>query len=138
MTGRTTDRYFYQVRGMDQEGSWGYGSNVAGVNVDAISTEVLSGDAPLVTSLGRNAPNPFNPATTISFTLAERAPVELSIHDISGRLVKTLVRDIRDAGDHQATWDGTNDRGREVSSGIYLYRMNTAGMTDTKKLVLLR
>lgn len=138
VTGRTNGDYFYQVRGRDQQGTWGYWSNVTGLTVDAIDTDVAAGTVPLRTGLAGNAPNPFNPTTTISFTLAAAGPVEIEILDITGRSVRSLVRGVRDAGAHRVLWDGTNDAGREIASGVYFARMRAGGAEETTKLVLLR
>jgi hypothetical protein len=135
--GRPSGAYFYWVRGFDQEESNGYWSGIRAVNVD-VSTEVASGNVPARTALGASVPNPFNPTTTIHFSLAERAPVQLAIYDISGRLIRVLASGARDAGNHVVVWDGTNAEGRAVASGIYLYRMSAPGFDDTKKLVLMR
>ena len=88
--------------------------------------------------LSQNFPNPFNPSTTIRFDMKERGLVTLKIFDVSGRLVRTLADEVRDAGAYSAVWDGRNNGGMQVASGIYFYKMETAGFQATKKLVLLR
>ena len=95
-------------------------------------------DAPSVTALGRNYPNPFNPVTTISFSLREKGHVALRIYDVAGRLVRTLVDEARTAGRYDERWDGTNNRGSRVASGVYFYRFATADFEQTRKMVLLR
>jgi hypothetical protein len=95
-------------------------------------------DAPSVYRLAQNYPNPFNPMTTIKFDMKEKGLVALRIYDVSGRLVRTLVDEARDAGAYTIRWDGRNNIGAEVASGIYFYKMETAGFLATKKLVLLR
>jgi hypothetical protein len=137
VSGRPSGDYFYWVRGRDQEGSDGFWSGIRRAHVD-VSTGVLAGGAPLRTELGSNVPNPFNPATTISYTLAERGPVELAILDIAGRVVRTLASGVADAGARAAVWDGTNDEGREAASGIYFYRLRAGSYEATRKLLLLR
>jgi outer membrane protein assembly factor BamB len=89
-------------------------------------------------SLGQCYPNPFNPSTTIGFTLGEAARVRLSIYDVSGRLVRELLDDRRGAGLHSEIWDGTDHAGRGVSSGVYFYRLEAGQFIETKKMVLLR
>lgn len=89
----------------------------------------------------QNTPNPFNPssqATTVSFALHKGGYVEIKIYDVSGRLVRTLVKDSRLAGIYGVPWDGKNDRGSDVPSGIYFYRMKTGVFKATKKMVLVR
>jgi hypothetical protein len=95
-------------------------------------------DAPSVYRLAQNYPNPFNPMTTIKFDMKEKGLVALKIYDVAGRLVRTLVDEARDAGAYTIRWDGRNNIGAEVASGIYFYKMETAGFLATKKLVLLR
>ena len=89
-------------------------------------------------SLGQCYPNPFNPSTTISFTLGEAARVRLSIYDVSGRLVRELTNDRRGAGQYSEIWDGTDHSGRGVSSGVYFYRLEAGSFIETRKMVLLR
>ena len=86
----------------------------------------------------QNYPNPFNPNTTIPYSLGKRAEVSLSIYNSLGQKVKTLVNSIQPAGEHKTAWDGTNDQGIKVSSGIYLYRLNVAGQTKIKSMTLTR
>jgi flagellar hook assembly protein FlgD len=89
-------------------------------------------------TLSQNHPNPFNPATTISFTLPEKARVHLAIYDVAGRLVATLVDGSLDEGLHTAKWEGRNNNGSQVSSGVYFYRLVAGKEVLTKKMVLLR
>jgi len=93
---------------------------------------------PGVNTLAQNYPNPFNPSTTIEYGLRTRAHVALKIYSVSGHLVRVLVNEVRDAGGHQVRWDGTNNAGQQVASGVYFYRLQTAGFTQTKKMVLLK
>lgn len=90
-------------------------------------------------ALHQNYPNPFNPGTVLSFTLPERAAVTLDIYDVSGRLVRRLVEgEEMEAGLREFHWDGNNDAGRSVSSGIYYCRLTAGKATVTRKLVLMR
>jgi len=95
------------------------------------------------TELLQNYPNPFNPETWIPFQLSEPANVTISIYDISGRLVRTLVPGILPAGTYlgrdQATyWNGKNQTGEEASSGIYFYRISTGRFNAVRRMVLLK
>ena len=90
-------------------------------------------ELPAVTSLSQNYPNPFNANTSISYTLAEAGNVNLSVYDISGRLVTTLVDGYQEAGEHVASWDAS-----QVSSGVYFYKLSTADYSATKKMHLLK
>ncbi|MEZ4386717.1 MAG: C25 family cysteine peptidase [Candidatus Krumholzibacteriia bacterium] len=95
-------------------------------------------DLPAVTSLAQNVPNPFNPRTTIAFTLAERGPADLAVFDLSGRRVAQLVRGEQPAGAHTVLWDGHADGGRPLASGTYVYRLVTARGSESRKLVLVK
>jgi len=88
--------------------------------------------------LKQNYPNPFNPSTTIEFTLPESNHVRLSIFDISGRLVTTLVDNHYSAGIHSAVWNGEVSNGQPVASGVYLLKMQAGGNVETKKMILGR
>ncbi|MDD2331543.1 MAG: T9SS type A sorting domain-containing protein, partial [Candidatus Cloacimonetes bacterium] len=93
---------------------------------------------PLVTELKNNYPNPFNPSTTIHFSIKDSAPVRIEVYNILGQRVRTLVNETKKAGVHSVTWNGTDDSGRNVSSGIYFYRMNSGKYTSTKKMIMLK
>ena len=93
---------------------------------------------PAATALRGNYPNPFNPATTIVFELAEPGPVSLEIHDAAGRLVRTLVQGPQPAGRREAVWQGHDDQGGEVASGMYFYRLTTEDGSLVRKMLLLK
>jgi hypothetical protein len=86
----------------------------------------------------QNHPNPFAPATTISFLLPERAPVDLSVYDVRGGLVTTVKRGVLGDGLHQAVWDGRDARGRPVSSGVYFYRLTVGSQSLSRAMALRR
>jgi hypothetical protein len=92
----------------------------------------------LMLSLHQNHPNPFNPTTTIPFTLPKRVQTRLSIFNIEGKLVRALVDDVLDEGLKETTWDGTDSQGNPVSSGVYFYRLKAGKKVLTRKMVLLR
>ena len=95
--------------------------------------------SPLATQLHANQPNPFNPMTTIRFDLAHSGWMSLRIYDVAGRLVRTLVHEERQAGfNHSAVWDGRDDSGRRVATGVYLYRLETQKLSTGRKLVLVK
>jgi len=104
------------------------------------STEYTGGDIapPRAYRLAQNFPNPFNPVTTIKFDMKEKGPVTLKIYNVAGQLVRTLVDERKDAGAYSIAWDGRNNTGATVASGIYFYKMETKGFSATKKLVMLR
>jgi hypothetical protein len=89
--------------------------------------------------LRQNAPNPFNPSTTIRYELPERATVSLRIYDLAGRLVRVL-RDgnTEAAGEHRVTWDGCNENGRRVASGAYICRLESGGTLITRRMMLVQ
>jgi YVTN family beta-propeller protein len=89
-------------------------------------------------SLAQNAPNPFNPSTSIKFTIAEDAHVTLAVYDVGGRRVRTLVdRDLK-ASFYRVDWDGRNESGRSAASGIYFYRLQAGSFVQSRKMILLR
>lgn len=83
-------------------------------------------------------PNPFNPTTTLSFRIAKTEQVELAIFDVLGRAVKTLTNEPIAEGFHTSVWDGTNDVGKTVASGVYFARLSTPSFTSSRRLVLLK
>ena len=85
-----------------------------------------------------NYPNPVNSGTEIPFALALPAQVELTIYNVAGQKVRTLLHGTRGAGNHQVRWDGRGESGRELSSGVYLYRLRAGAGVQTRKLLLLR
>lgn len=89
-------------------------------------------------NLSHNYPNPFNPQTTISFDLPSAQNVQLDVYDISGELVKTLINGPRIAGNHRVTWSGVDQQGREVSSGVYYYRMDAGHFSQIRKMTLVK
>lgn len=92
----------------------------------------------MAASLGQNTPNPFNPTTRISFTLAARGHVTLSVYDANGRLVRTLVDDVRGSGTHGIEWNGRDNAGSTVGSGVYFYRLTVGNHSESKKMVMLK
>jgi hypothetical protein len=96
------------------------------------------GSPVLKDGLAQNYPNPFNPQTTIAYSLKERGPVSLKVYNVNGELVKTLLNGEHAAGADVQTWDGHNDAGQPVSSGVYFYKLVTNNFSQTKKMVLLK
>jgi hypothetical protein len=92
-------------------------------------------------SLNQNYPNPFNPRTAISFTVpgsSGSVQTRLDLYDVSGRVVRTLTNEQLPPGPHAAVWDGRNDDGRPVATGVYFAHLRSGGLTATKQLVLLK
>jgi len=93
---------------------------------------------PQETKLKSNYPNPFNPETTIAFSLATAGNVEIEIYNIKGSKVKTLVNEFRGVGNHHIIWDGTDDRNHFVGSGVYFYRLKIGEYISTRKMLLIK
>jgi hypothetical protein len=96
------------------------------------------GNLPAVTKLGSNYPNPFNPETTINFSLKEAGHVNLEVYNIKGQRVTTLVNEEMSAGHHNVVWNGRDERGNQVSSGVYFFRMSNDRYTSTRKMILMK
>lgn len=88
--------------------------------------------------LAQNRPNPFNPATTLSYSISKPGPVQLRVFGVDGSLVRTLVERDQQADRYDVQWDGTDDAGQRVASGVYFYTLKTPLFTSTKKMVLLK
>ncbi|MBD3257948.1 T9SS type A sorting domain-containing protein, partial [candidate division GN15 bacterium] len=88
--------------------------------------------------LSQNYPNPFNPSTTIEFSLPTRSEISLTVHNVLGQVVRSLVTRELPAGRHRLEWDGTDDSGEPVASGVYLYRLQAGDVVEAKKMVLLK
>ena len=105
---------------------------------EALSSLLSALILPQSFSLSQNCPNPFNPETAIRYDLPVEAKVSLFVYDIGGQRVRLLVDEEKEAGRHTVVWDGKDEAGREVASGIYLYRLRTDGFACTRKMALIR
>jgi hypothetical protein len=99
---------------------------------------IIDETLPITYNLYNAYPNPFNPVTTIRYELPETGLVNITIYDMLGRQVKTLINQTQDAGYRSIIWDATNDYGKLVSAGIYLYQIQAGEYMQTKKMVLLK
>ena len=117
------------------------------INDWCIDDVLLSGDAtdadpvevvPIYTELTGNYPNPFNPETKINFNLHEDQMVEINVYNVKGQIVRQLVKDQHLAGQHSIIWNGTDDSGNAVSSGVYFYKMKTVNNSFQRKMILLK
>lgn len=97
-----------------------------------------SGETPLAFRLSQNYPNPFNPVTTIDYTISEKSIVDLTIYDVAGRRVRTLLGERQLPGGYSIVWDGRNDSGMPVATGVYFYRLSAGRNRSVKKMVILR
>ncbi|SVD24326.1 uncharacterized protein METZ01_LOCUS377180, partial [marine metagenome] len=116
------------------------GANMGAFDIgcDAIILNISDELVPITYTLHQNYPNPFNPVTTLRYDLPENAMINITIYDMLGREVKTLINQTQDAGYKLVIWDATNDYGKPVSAGIYLYQIQAGEYISTKKMVLLK
>lgn len=107
------------------------------VEIDPFENELVVPGAPV---LHQNYPNPFNPRTTIRFDLPQESTVTLNIYDVSGRLIRQLIAPDQEQipGRYSVVWDGTDERGQHVRSGMYLYVLQTGTFQDVKRMILLK
>lgn len=103
-----------------------------------VSTGEVIIDESINTSLHANYPNPFNPETFISYSLEKAGNVTIKVYNMLGQKIKTLVDNVQEVGKHNVAWDGTDNNGKNVSSGVYLYRMENGSYSKTHKMVLLK
>lgn len=95
-------------------------------------------DSQYVFSVDQNYPNPFNPETTIAFSLPDEMEVTLKIYNTQGQEVRTLLQDVRSAGVYRIVWDGRDNLGRHIASGLYLYRLVAGNNIETHKMLVLK
>ena len=105
--------------------------------VKSMSQEILS-SIPEEFSLGQNYPNPFNPITKMEYSLPQRSKVVISIYNVLGQEIKSLINKEQDYGYHSVTWDGTDRLGKSVASGVYFTQMRSGGFSQSKKMLLLK
>ena len=110
---------------------------VSGVGIMLARIE-LDAQLPDILVLYPNYPNPFNPVTTLRYDLPEQTHVNITVYDMLGRQVKTLINHTQDAGYRSVIWNAINDYGKPVSAGIYLYQIQAGEYISTKKMVLLK
>ena len=110
-----------------------------GVNRLALPAPVSLQTRPAVFSLADNYPNPFNPTTTLQYALPQAADVALTVYNVLGQPVRTLVAERQNAGRYTVEWDATNDQGHRLSAGMYFYRLQAGGdFREVKKMLLLK
>ena len=97
-------------------------------------------ELPRAFSLGQNHPNPFNPSTTIDYTIpeGEAVHVRLRVYNLRGAVIRTLVDEIKEPGYYSVQWDGTDSRGRKKGSGVYFYRLVTNSYSSVRKMLLVK
>jgi hypothetical protein len=97
-----------------------------------------NGEQPGSFSLAQNYPNPFNAGTTIKYSLADVEKVSIKVYNLSGQLVKVLVDEVEQPGNFTLSWDGKDESGKQMASGVYIYQMNAGSFQSAKKMVLVR
>jgi hypothetical protein len=126
---------YYKVSALDTHGNE---SQYSLLGPEEITGTSGSPHVPRTTYLEQNFPNPFNPATTIQFAIAKPGRVSLGVYDVTGRPVRTLVEGWKEPRFYSASWDGRDEKGNPVASGVYLYKLEGPGYSETKKMVLLK
>jgi hypothetical protein len=124
--------YYWSVQAVDNQYA---GSSFSGEKTFQISTSGVAGDPglPSAYALNQNYPNPFNPATTIEYALPKAGRAVLTVYDVLGREVSTLVNGWNDAGVHTARWNAGG-----AASGVYYYRLQSGSYTGAKTMILVR
>ena len=110
---------------------------IEGLDV-TMMTEQSNAIIPDKFALYQNYPNPFNPNTTIQFDLPQSGKVSIKIFNIRGELVRTLIQSQVNAGSHTVNWDGRDDNGKNIASGLYIYQLTVNGFNATKKLLMIK
>ena len=110
-----------------------YAADMSSISDDNPKTIVASGYV-----LNQNYPNPFNPDTRIDFTIPANEHVNLAVYNLEGRLVKTLVNQAMNSGQHIANWDGTNEIGAKVSTGMYIYQLRTNSILLNRRMTFVK
>ena len=114
------------------------GIRVRGTYSLGLSVDDDEDDLPYDFNLEQNFPNPFNPNTSIAFTLPERADVNLTVYNLLGQKVRTLVDEFRQAGEHTVQWNGHDEADRPLATGVYYYQITAGDRSATRKMVLLK
>ena len=123
----------WTVAAEDEEYSVPASNGYFTLTIDATALSIDALNIPEEFALHNNYPNPFNPITTIRYDLPQESDVTLTIYDITGRMVQTLVNESQQAGMKQIIWNVA-----DVSSGVYIYRIQAGGFTQTRKMILLK
>ena len=126
---------YYRISAIDHSGNMGEFSPT--LDMTLMWTD-LDNTIPNEYTLHQNYPNPFNPSTTLRYALPKQSEIKITIYDMIGRKVRTLVNSSQNAGYRSVIWDATDDNGKPVSAGIYLYQIQADEYINTKKMVLLK
>ena len=117
---------------------WPYDQKSVNLGMGTTAVIEQEGNTPDAYELGNAYPNPFNPETTIRFSLPWSVDVKVDVFNDQGQLVRTLVDETLNAGQFEVTWDGKNDAGHQVASGVYIYKINAPNLSLSKKVTFLK
>jgi hypothetical protein len=134
----TTETALVRVFVYDEQGLLGYDSSDAVFEITGQFTDAPSSTRPRSFALLQNSPNPFNPRTEINFDLPRDENVNISVYDVKGRLVRTLLSEPMTYGSHKVVWEGEDNHGNRVATGVYYYRIVAGSFTATKSMVLVK
>ena len=126
---------------IDYDGIGNYGAYVRLAAIDVSwGVSIQEPDFPLIKPniLSQNYPNPFNPSTNINFNIPNSGKVNLSVYNVRGQLVKTIIDDIYIAGSHSVSWHGDDNNSKSVASGVYFYKIDFEGKEEIKKMILMK
>ena len=129
-------QYYYRVVAFDFNGNQGELSEEVSAIVSAI--DGFAQTIPTVFALDQNYPNPFNPTTTIAFDLPQNVDVSIVIFNALGRKVRTLVNEAKAAGSYRVSWNGINDNGIKVATGIYIYTIRAGEFVESRRMTLIK
>ncbi|PWB74274.1 hypothetical protein C3F09_04155, partial [candidate division GN15 bacterium] len=132
------DKFYLMVNGQRTEQTFTWTSNGDRIQVASLTAAAGGNSLPSTYSLKQNYPNPFNPSTTLQFSLPTAMKARVEIYNILGGLVATPFDGMATAGENTVVWDGRDSNGRNVASGVYLYRLVADKYTETRKMMLLK
>nr|MBN2278352.1 T9SS type A sorting domain-containing protein [candidate division Zixibacteria bacterium] len=132
--------YYFAIKAADEVPNWSPLSNIYEATTLTMSLDVdEDGDLiPTEFNLAQNYPNPFNPVTQIEYSVPSNSHVKISVYNTLGQLTRVLVDGVKSAGVYTVTWDGTNNAGHHVASGIYLYRIEAGPYNHTRKMAIIQ
>jgi hypothetical protein len=132
-------QYYWRVRAISPVGAGDWSSVWNFTTGDIVSVEQIDNELPTHFALSQNYPNPFNPTTSIRFSLPSEVSVRLEVYNMLGQRIATLIDGASyHAGNYQYTWDGQDDSGNSVSSGMYIYRITAGEYSELKRMILMK